>query len=178
MATVISGPWPRAPEWPCKRLLPSPLSDDMCAPWRRDAGAGFLRHMGHATQHWHGRLSHWPTPCRVSRAPDHAAKAGFLGRWGTHSCPQRLPSDIVPIRSWTRTLRLPGIRHRHLPCHAMHTQPLTATATRMASRRASVTDICHAMPCHAMPCHHTNWPTTTTAARLTLPPGRSNMLHC
>ena len=24
------------------------------------------------------------------------------------------------IRSWTRTLRRPGIRHRHLPCHATH----------------------------------------------------------
>ena len=30
-----------------------------------------------------------------------------------------LPSDIVPVRSWTRTLRPPGIRHRHLPCHAI-----------------------------------------------------------
>ena len=36
-----------------------------------------------------------------------------------YACPQCLPSDIVPIRSWTRTLRRPGIRHRHLPCHAM-----------------------------------------------------------
>ena len=27
--------------------------------------------------------------------------------------------DTVPIRSWTRTPRRPGIRHRHLPCHAM-----------------------------------------------------------
>ena len=23
---------------------------------------------------------------------------GFLGRWGTHACPQCLPSDTVPIR--------------------------------------------------------------------------------
>ena len=38
-------------------------------------------------------------------------------------------SDIVPIRSWTRTLRRPGIRHRHLhhtipyhlPYHTIHT---------------------------------------------------------
>ena len=37
--------WPRAPTWPCTRLLPSPLSDDMCAPWRRDTGAGHLRYM-------------------------------------------------------------------------------------------------------------------------------------
>ena len=42
---------------------------------------------------------------------------GFLGRWGTCACPQCLPSDTVPIRSWTRTLRPPGIRHRHLPYH-------------------------------------------------------------
>ena len=48
---------------------------------------------------------------------------GFLGRWGTYACPQCLPSDIVPIRSWTRTLRPPGIRHRHLPCHTIHTLP-------------------------------------------------------
>ena len=66
---------------------------------------------------------------------------GFLGRWGTYVCPQCLPSeivpirrwtrtlwrpgDIVPIRSWTRTLRPPGIRHRHLPYHTIpyHTIP-------------------------------------------------------
>ena len=35
------------------------------------------------------------------------------------SDPQCLPSDIVPIRSWTRTLRPPGIRHRHLPYHTI-----------------------------------------------------------
>ena len=29
---------------------------------------------------------------------------GFLGRWCKHACPQCLPSDTVPIRSWTRTL--------------------------------------------------------------------------
>ena len=53
---------------------------------------------------------------------------GFLGRWGTHACPQCLPSDIVPVRSWTRTLRRPGIRHRHLPCHAMPCHHLAAHA--------------------------------------------------
>ena len=32
----------------------------------------------------------------------------------------------VPIRSWTRTLRLPGIRHRHLPYHTIPYQsPVT-----------------------------------------------------
>ena len=35
---------------------------------------------------------------------------------------QCLPSDIVPIRSWTRTLRPPGIRHRHLPYHTIPVQ--------------------------------------------------------
>ena len=70
-----------------------------------------------------------------SHAP--MCNAGFLGRWGMHACPQCLPSDIVPIRSWTRTLRRPGVRHRHLPCHAMPCQ-------------ASVTDIYHG---HATPCH-------------------------
>ena len=44
---------------------------------------------------------------------------GFLGRWGTCACPQCLPSDIVPIRSWTWTLRPPDIRHRHLPYHTV-----------------------------------------------------------
>ena len=58
----------------------------------------------------------------VARAPDHH-NVGFLGRWGTHACPQCLPSDTVPIRSWTRTLR----RHR-----------------------MSATDICHTMPCHTI----------------------------
>ena len=53
-----------------------------------------------------------------SRAPDYIT-IGFLGRWGTYACPQCLPSDIVPIRSWTRTLRRPGIRHRHLPYHTI-----------------------------------------------------------
>ena len=47
---------------------------------------------------------------------------GFLGRWGTHACPQCLLSGTVPIRSWTRTLRRPGIRHEHLPCHATNPQ--------------------------------------------------------
>ena len=26
---------------------------------------------------------------------------GFLGRWGTHACPQRLPSDTAPVRRST-----------------------------------------------------------------------------
>ena len=51
-------------------------------------------------------------------APDYI-NMGFLGRWGTYACPQCLPSDTVPIRSWTRTLRRPGIRHRHLPYHTI-----------------------------------------------------------
>ena len=59
-----------------------------------------------------------PTLCRVFPCPDYI-NVGFLGRWGTHACPQCLPSDIVPIRSWTRTLRPPGIRHRHLPYHTI-----------------------------------------------------------
>ena len=51
-------------------------------------------------------------------------RIGFLGRWGTYACPQCLPSEIVPIRSWTRTLWRPGIRHRHLPYHMFyHTIP-------------------------------------------------------
>ena len=28
MATVTGGPWPCAPKWPCKHLLPNPPSDD------------------------------------------------------------------------------------------------------------------------------------------------------
>ena len=35
---------------------------------------------------------------------------------------RRRSTDTVPVRSWTRTLRRPGIRHRHLPCHAMPCQ--------------------------------------------------------
>ena len=54
-----------------------------------------------------------------SRAPDYATNIGFLGKWGTYACPQCLPSDIAPIRSWTWTLRLPGIRHKHLPYHTI-----------------------------------------------------------
>ena len=56
---------------------------------------------------------------------------GFLGRWGMYACPQCLPSDTVPIRSWTRTLRPPGIRHRHLPYHTIpyHTGCATVDAT-------------------------------------------------
>ena len=53
----------------------------------------------------------YPTPFRVR----------FSGG-GTYACPQCLPSDIVPIRSWTRTLRWPGIRHRiyhTIPYHAI-----------------------------------------------------------
>ena len=68
-----------------------------------------------------------------SRAPDYI-NVGCLGRWGTHACPQCLPSDTVPVRSWTRTPRRPGIRHRHLPCHW-----------------CAFTDLYHTMPYHAMP---------------------------
>ena len=53
----------------------------------------------HAALHW----------CERSRDPDRI-NMGFLGRWGTHACPQCLPSDVVPVRSWTWTLRRPGIR--------------------------------------------------------------------
>ena len=44
---------------------------------------------------------------------------GFSGGGARVPARSVLPSDIVPVRSWTRTLRRPGIRHRHLPCHAM-----------------------------------------------------------
>ena len=44
---------------------------------------------------------------------------GVFGRWGTYACPQCLPSDTVPIRSWTWTLRPPVIRHRHLVWYGM-----------------------------------------------------------
>ena len=78
------------------------------------------------------------------RAPDYINyKIGFLGRWGTYACPQCLPSDTVPIRSWTRTLRPPGIRHRHLPYHGMvctpyHTIPhVRATCTGKLTFRNS-----------------------------------------
>ena len=40
-------------------------------------------------------------------------------RWGTYACPQCLPSDIVPIRSWTWTLRRPATLYRLRPCHAI-----------------------------------------------------------
>ena len=53
--------------------------------------------------------SHFPGP----------TLAHLLGRWGTYACAQCLPSGIVPIRSWTRTLRPPGIRPRHLPYHTI-----------------------------------------------------------
>ena len=44
-----------------------------------------------------------------------------------YACQQCLPTDIVPIRSWTRTLRPPGIR------------------------QLSVTDIYHTIPYHTIP---------------------------
>ena len=40
-----------------------------------------------------------------------------LGKWGTHACPQCLPTDTVPIRSRTWTLRPPAVLHRLLPYH-------------------------------------------------------------
>ena len=63
-----------------------------------------------------------------SRAPDYATNIGFLGRWGTYACPQCLPSGTVPIRSWTRTLRRPGIRHRHHSTIPYHTIPVDVLA--------------------------------------------------
>ena len=56
---------------------------------------------------------------------------GFLGRWGTYACPQCLPSDIVSIRSWTRTLRRPGIRHRHLPYQALLVRALLSVLPQL-----------------------------------------------
>ena len=64
-----------------------------------------------------GRIQFWLCCTVFSHAP--MRNIGFFGRWGTYACPQCLPSDIVPIRSWTRTLRRPGIRHRHLPYHTI-----------------------------------------------------------
>ena len=70
---------------------------------------------------------------------------GFLGRWGTYACPQCLPSDIVPIRSWTRTLRPPGIRHRHLPYHTIpyyQTRPvITMTASLLTTHWGRVPSV-------------------------------------
>ena len=64
-----------------------------------------------------GRIKFWLCCTVFSHGP--MRNIGFLGRWGMYACPQCLPSDTVPIRSWTRTLRPPGIRHRHLPYHTM-----------------------------------------------------------
>ena len=69
-----------------------------------------------------------------SRAPDYI-NIGFLERWGTYACPQCLPSDIVPMRSWTRTLRPPGIRHRHLPYHHTPMKYLQHPATPCACKQ-------------------------------------------
>ena len=89
--------------------------------------------------------------CECSRAPDYITNIGFLGRWGTYACPQCLPSDIVPIRSWTRTLRPPGIRHRHLPYHAI---PCTYHAIRedpaAHGHWCAFTDLYHTIPYHTM----------------------------
>jgi hypothetical protein len=92
-----------------------------------------------------------------ARAPDHV-NAGFLGRWGTHACPQLLPSDIVPIRSWTWTLPPSGIRHRHLPCHAM---PCRAIISPKMTEKTSMKMACFTIiaalgapraPIHAAKC--------------------------
>ena len=53
-----------------------------------------------------------------SECPDYV-NIGFLRRWGVYACPQCLPSDIVPIRSWTWKLRPPDIRHSHLTYHTI-----------------------------------------------------------
>ena len=64
---------------------------------------------------WDGLSFGLLVPC----SPMARCLIGFLGRWGTYACPQCLPGDSVPIRSWTRTLWPPGIRHRHLPYHTI-----------------------------------------------------------
>ena len=76
-----------------------------------------------------GRITFWLCCTMFSHGP--MRNMWFPGRWGTYACPQCLPSDTVPIRSWTRTLRPPDIRHRHLPHHG------------------------HTMPCHTIPYHDT-----------------------
>ena len=96
----------------------------------------------------HRHLPYHTMPCRVFPCPDHI-NIGFLGRWGTYACPQCLPSDIVPIRSWTWTLRPPDIRHRHLPCHAIpyHARPYAH------GHWCTFTDLYHTMPYHTIPYH-------------------------
>ena len=60
-----------------------------------------------------------------------SSATGAPSQTSTMPChtPQCLPSGTVPIRSWTRTLRRPGICHRHLPYHTIY----------------------HAIPCHTIP---------------------------
>ena len=87
-------------------------------------------------------------------------------------CPQCLPSDIVPIRSWTRTLRPPGIRHRHLPYHTIpyHTMLVASGAPSHTSTIPwhSMLSVCLALPyffsciftdlCHNVPYHSVRFP--------------------
>ena len=72
-----------------------------------------------------------------------------------YACPQCLPSDTVPIRSWTRTLRLPGIRHRHLPWYGMvwygmvwpyHTMPRISRGCVTPCATRSINSIALARP--------------------------------
>ena len=79
-----------------------------------------LKTCPHALPSAVGRIQFWLCCTVFSHGP--MRNIGVFGggaRGHTYACPQCLPSDIVPIRSWTRTLRRPGIRHRHLPYHTM-----------------------------------------------------------
>ena len=108
----------------------------------------FALKVHHCPVQWDGLRFGLPVPCSpMARC---VSNTGFLGGWGTYACPQCLPSDTVPVRSWTWTLRPPDVRHRHLPCHAigtfhMRTQPLTDTG---APSQTST------MPYHTMPYVH------------------------
>ena len=120
MATITSGPWPRAHLHSPAKTCYQARSVITFAPFMGDMTLG---------QGTFGTWSIQPSISMVdsvtrlryaecSRAPDYI-NIGFLGRWGTYACPQCLPSDVVPIRSWTWTLRPSGIRHRHLPYHTI-----------------------------------------------------------
>ena len=62
--------------------------------------------------------------------------AGFLGRWGTHACPQCLPSDTVPIRSSTMPC-LNGLVNAHYQARPV----MTMTSSLMTTRGGRVPSV-------------------------------------
>ena len=112
-----------SPKWPCKHLLPSPLSDDVCTlHGRRDTGAGTF-----GTWHVPPSISMGDSVsclryAECSRAPDyitygHGYPMQTIAAHGLRSCPSVRTQPLTATGAPSQTSAM--------PCHAPPPAPKT-----------------------------------------------------